>query len=143
MVRACNSTLKALKEIVDTVTELNIFNTANLQEHRAVKALAIAQHYIKACFNTFGVSSISSARGTTFSSLPAAQLDDWSGKEQLILDAVEKDKERIGEVNKALAAVSRAAAYLRSRGVSHDIHPATSRYGPEQGRTGQSICLRD
>jgi len=83
---ACNLTLRALKEIVDTVTELNIFDTTDLEYHPAFRALAIAQHRIKLSFSAFG-------------------LDDWSGKEQLILDAVERDKERIEEVNRALTAL--------------------------------------
>ncbi|KAI0249092.1 hypothetical protein BJV78DRAFT_1284237 [Lactifluus subvellereus] len=93
---ACDLTHKALKEIVDTVTELNIFDVADLENHPAFEALATAQHYIKICFNAFGLDG------------------DWSGTEQLISDAVEKDKERIEEVNRALTALPPSTVQRRA-----------------------------
>ncbi|KAI0247273.1 hypothetical protein BJV78DRAFT_1285698 [Lactifluus subvellereus] len=81
----CNETLKALKEAVAAVTELKIFDTVDLEDHPAYKALVVAQNHIKGCFNAFGLNS------------------DWNEKEQLISDAVRKDKERMEVLNKALA----------------------------------------
>jgi hypothetical protein len=44
-----------LKAVVASVTELKIFDTFNLEDHPAYKALSVAQDHIKACFAAFGV----------------------------------------------------------------------------------------
>jgi hypothetical protein len=44
-----------LKAVIASVTELKIFNTFNLEDHPAYKALLAAQVHIQGCFNAFGV----------------------------------------------------------------------------------------
>jgi hypothetical protein len=50
-------------------------------------------------------------------------LGDWSEKEQLLSAAVAKDKERMEELNKALATVSKVGKFPLH--VSHRLNPAT------------------
>ncbi|KAF8265882.1 hypothetical protein EI94DRAFT_1734447 [Lactarius quietus] len=70
-------------EAVDAVTELKIFNLASFEDHNAYRTLAGAQTRIKACHKSFG-------------------LGDWSQWELFIVDAIRKDKERMGRLNKLL-----------------------------------------
>jgi len=82
---ACDETFNALNKVIAAVTELKIFDTTNLEDHAASQALAVAIGQIRACYAAFGLD------------------DSWSEKEQLLADAVKKDKARMEELNKRLA----------------------------------------
>jgi len=44
-----------LKVVVAAVAELKIFDTSNLEDNAAYKALLVAQDHIRGCFAAFGV----------------------------------------------------------------------------------------
>jgi len=80
---ALNVTFDGLQEAVAAVTELKIFNLANFEDHPAYRTLARAQTRIRASHKSFG-------------------LDDWSQWELFLADAIKKDKERMGRLNRLL-----------------------------------------
>jgi len=108
----CDETLKALKVVVAAVAELKIFDTSNLEDNAAYKALLVAQDHIRGCFAAFGLEGI------------------WSEKERLIADAVRKDKERMDELNKLLE--TRPPLTIRERAAQVKV-TATVCYPSEEG----------
>jgi len=81
---ALNATLQGVKEAVDAVTELKIFDLNNFEGHPAYQTLEESHEHIKKCYDSF------------------FDLGDWSEWELLIADAIKKDKERMGRLNKLL-----------------------------------------
>jgi len=81
---ACDEALKALKQVAAAVTELKLFDMAGLENHPAYKALHDAKEPIKTCFNSFKLG------------------DSWAEKEQLLSDAVIKDRKRMEDLNRLL-----------------------------------------
>ena len=69
----------------------------------------------------------------------AVQLgDSWFEKEQLLVDAAKKDKQRMEELNKVLTNVSRMMSFLCEQ-VSHDsTNVASTPYDARQGCVRQS-----
>jgi len=108
----CDETLAALKAVVASVTELKIFDTFNLEDHPAYKALSVAQDHIKACFAAFGLEGI------------------WIDKERLIFEAVQKDKDRMDELNKLLE--TRPPLTIQERAAQVKV-TATVCYPSEEG----------
>ena len=114
MISVLQDTLSGLEEAVAAVTELKMFNLASFEDHPAYRTLTKAQTRIKACHKSFGVRTpVATSKIGRF--LIAGQLGDWSQWELFILDAIRKDKERMGRVNKLLETVGRFAALLHQR----------------------------
>ena len=69
----------------------------------------------------------------------AVQLgDSWFEKEQLLVDAAKKDKQRMEELNKVLTNVSRMTSFLCEH-LSHDrANLASTPYDARQGCVRQS-----
>jgi len=81
---ALTATLNGLRKAVDAVTELRIFNLDNFEGHPAYQSLQDAHASIKKCHDKLFASG------------------DWSKWERFIADAIGKDKERMGRLNKLL-----------------------------------------
>jgi hypothetical protein len=62
-----------LKAVVASVTELKIFDTFNLEDHPAYKALSVAQASLEACFAAFGV-RISAMQKNRHFLIPSARI---------------------------------------------------------------------
>jgi len=109
----CDETLKALKQVVAAVTELKMFEMTNFEDHAAYMALVVAQNQIRACFNAFGLGG------------------SWGEKEQIIIDAVRKDRDRMEELNKRL--VTRPPFTMQERAAQVKVTVAVY-FEAEEGR---------
>jgi hypothetical protein len=81
---ALNATLKGLEEAVATATELKIYNLDDLEYHPAYQTLEKARAPIKTCHDRL------------------FELPKWNQWEVFISDAIQKDKDRMSQLNKIL-----------------------------------------
>lgn len=81
---ALTATLNGLRKAVDAVTELRIFNLDNFEDHPAYESLQDAHASIRKCHDRF------------------REPGGWSKWDLFIADAIRKDKERMGQLNKLI-----------------------------------------